>query len=66
MIHYGQHLPLRFEPGYDLLRVHPQFHYLQGHTTTDRLRLLGQVNHTAATLPDGLQQLIIAIPAGLS
>ena len=66
MIHHGQRLPLGFEAGDDLLRVHAQLDDLERHAAAHRFLLLGHVNHAAAALADLFQQFVAANPvAGL-
>ena len=48
VVHQGQGLPLRLEPGQDLPRVHPRLDQLDGHLPADRLGLLG---HQTAPIP---------------
>ena len=58
MVHHRQRLPLRLEPGDDLLGVHAQLDHLEGHFAADRLLLFGHIDHAAAAFADLLQQLV--------
>ncbi len=58
MVHHRQRLPLRLEPGDDLLGVHAQLDHLEGHFAADRLLLFGDIDHPAAAFADLLQQLV--------
>ena len=60
MIHHRQRLPLRLEPGDDLLGVHPQLDDLERHPPPHRLGLLGHIDHAAAAFTDALQQFVAA------
>jgi len=50
MIHQGQRLPLRLEPGNHLSRVHAGLDDLQGDLAPDRLLLFGHEDHAEAAL----------------
>ena len=56
MVHQGQRLPLRLEPGDDTLGVHAQLDDLERHPAANRFLLLGHINHAAAAFADLLQQ----------
>jgi hypothetical protein len=63
MVHEGQRLPLRLEPGDHLPgdhlpAVHPWLEDLQRHLAADRLLLFGHEDDTEATLADLLQHLV--------
>ena len=60
MIHHGQCLTFGFEPGDDLLGIHPQLDDLQGDLTRDRLGLFGHVNDPHTAHADFLKQLVAA------
>jgi len=60
MIHQGEDLPLRLEPGDHTFRVHARFDDLQGDSAPNRSVLLGHVNHPAASLADLLQKPVLA------
>ena len=55
VIHQGQYLPLGFEPGDHLLRVHARLDDLQGHFAADRLHLLGHKDHAESPFADLLK-----------
>ncbi len=58
VVHEGQCLALRLEPGYDVARVHARLENLQGHLAADRLRLLGHEDDAEAALADLLEQFV--------
>ncbi len=58
MIHDGQRLPLRLEPGDDLLGVHARLDDLQRHAPPHRLGLLGRIHHTAPAFAHALQKFV--------
>jgi hypothetical protein len=60
VVHEGQRLALRLEPGDDLRRVHPRLDQLDRHEPPDRLGLLGHPDGAQAALADPLQQLVPA------
>jgi len=60
VIHHRERLPLRLEPGDNLLRVHPRLDDLQGDLAADGQRLLGDVDDAHAPLADLLHQLVRA------
>ena len=61
VVHQGQGLPLRLEPGQDGPRVHARLDQLERHLPLDRLRLLGEVDGAHAPFADLLAELV---PAG--
>jgi hypothetical protein len=60
MVHQGQGLPLRLEPGQDHPRVQACLDQLDGHLPAHRLGLLGQPHRAHASLADPLEQLVAA------
>ena len=56
VVHQGQSLPLRFEPGQDLARIHPRLDELQRDPALHRLGLFGHPDRAHAALADLLQQ----------
>ncbi len=66
MVHHRQRLPLGFEAGDHLPRVHARLDDLQRDAAFDRLLLLGHVDDAHAAFADLLQQLVGAdLGAGL-
>ena len=59
MVHYGQRLPLGFEPRDDVARVHAKLDDLQRDAAADRLLLLGHINYTAAPFTELLKELVV-------
>src|SRR5262249_44282948 len=60
MIHQSERLPLRFEAGDDLARIHAGLEDLQRDAAAHRLLLLGHEDHAEAALADLLQELVRA------
>src|SRR5207245_5806147 len=60
MVHEGQRLPLRLEPGDDLPRVHAGFDDLECDLALDGVRLLGHEYGAHAAFADLLQELVRA------
>ena len=58
MVHHRQGLPLGFEAGDHLPRVHARLDDLQRHAALHRPLLLGQEHHAEAAFADLLQQLV--------
>src|SRR5437879_1729364 len=58
MLHHRQRLSLRFEPRDDVARVHSNLNNLQRHASANWLCLLSQINYSAASLADLLEQLV--------
>ena len=58
VVHHGQRLPLRLEPGDHLLGIHAELNDLEGNVTPDVLLLLGHPDHTSAAFADLLQELV--------
>ena len=56
MIHQRQRLPFRLEPRHHAAGVHARLQDLERDTPSHGIPLLGQIHHTASTLPDLLQQ----------
>jgi hypothetical protein len=52
VIHQSQGLPLRLEPGNDLIAVHARLEHFQRNTAPNRFVLLSQVNDAKATLTE--------------
>jgi hypothetical protein len=52
MVHEGERLPLRLEPGEDLPRVHPRLDDLERDPPPDRLGLLGHPDRPHAAFAD--------------
>ena len=55
MVHQGQRLPLGFEAGDDLARIHAGLDDLERHQPLDRLGLLGHVDRAHAAFADLLR-----------
>ena len=60
MVHHRQRLPLRFETGNDLLRVHAQLDHFERNPAPHRLLLLGHIDDTTAAFADLLEQFVAA------
>ena len=60
MVHHGQRLPFRLEPGDDSLCIHAELDDLERDTTAHRLGLLGDINHAATTLTHLLEHFVAA------
>ena len=58
MVHQSQGLALGLEPSDHVFGIHPQLDDLQGHSTANRLFLLGHVHNAATPFPKPLQQLV--------
>src|SRR5438067_850846 len=58
MVHEGQGLALRLEPGDDVTSVHTELDDLQGDLAPDRFLLFGHVDYAAAAFADLFQQLV--------
>jgi hypothetical protein len=58
VVHEGQRLPLRLEPGEDLGRVHAGLDDLEGDGAANRFRLLGHEDDAHAPLANPLEQLV--------
>lgn len=55
MIHQRQSLPFNLEARYNLVRVHPYLDELQRDPSSNRRRLLRQIDHTHPTFAQLLQ-----------
>src|SRR5438094_9772572 len=62
VVHHRQGLALGFKARDDLPGIHARLDDLEGDAPTHRLALLGQIDHSTATLPNLLQQLVAADP----
>ena len=60
MVHHRQRLPLRLKPGDHGFGIHARLDHFQRHATAHRLGLLSNIDHTATTLADALQNLVAA------
>jgi hypothetical protein len=58
MIHHRECLPLSFEAGDHLPRVHAELNHLERDSTPDRFFLFGHVNRAAAAFADLLKQFV--------
>ena len=52
LVHQGESLAFRLEPGNDLFRIHAPLDELESHFAADGLLLLGLVNDTHAAFAD--------------
>ena len=58
VVHQGQRLPLRLEPGDDIARIHARLDDLQGHLAADGVLLLGDEDQAEPPLADLLHEFI--------
>ena len=58
VVHQGEGLTFRLEPGQHGPRIHPRLNQLDRHRPLHRLHLLGPVHRAHAALTDRLKQLI--------
>ncbi len=58
VVHQGQRLPFRLEPGDDLARVHARLDDLQGHLAANRVLLLGDEDQAKSPLADLLHEFV--------
>src|SRR5206468_6917654 len=57
-VHQSQRLPLGFETGDDLFRVHAEFDDLKRHAAADRFFLFSHIHDPAAAFADLLEQFV--------
>jgi hypothetical protein len=58
VVHHGQRLPLGLEACDNVPRVHARLQDFERHLAADRLRLLGEEDHTKTAFADLFQQFI--------
>ena len=59
MVHHRQSLALGLKPGDDTPGVHAELDHLEGHPTTNGLRLFGDIDHAATAFAEFLADLVM-------